>query len=123
MVAVLKEVGADVQRIRVLVGGGSVSDLWNQIRADVTRTPFERAKVTEGTATGIALLTGLGIGLYQDWGKPPAGSPRLKTFMSPMPPTGCFMINWGEVQEKVYEALCESFKELEEIRGMLSAGS
>jgi xylulokinase len=122
MVAVLKEVGADVQRIRV-VGGGSVSDLWNQIRADVTRTPFERAKVTEGTATGIALLTGLGIGLYQDLGEATRRIAPVENLYEPNASNGLLYDKLGRVQGRVYEALCESFKELEEMRGTLSAGS
>jgi len=121
-VEVLKEIGADVRRIRV-VGGGSVSHLWNQIRADVTRTPFERAKVTEGTATGIALLTGLGIGLYQDLGEATRRIAPVEKTYAPNPSNGLIYEKLGRVQGRVYEALCESFKELEEVRGTLPAGS
>jgi len=121
MAGVLREIGADVQRIRV-VGGGSVSDFWNQIRADVTQTPFERARITEGTATGIALLTGLGIGLYQDLGEATRRiAPVEKTYV-PNPANGLIYDKWGRVQAKVYKALCDSFRELDEIRGSFSAG-
>jgi xylulokinase len=121
MVEVLREIGADVQRIRV-VGGGSVSDFWNQIRADVTQTPFERARITEGTATGIALLTGLGIGLYQDLREATRRiAPVEKTYI-PNPANGLIYDKWGRVQAKVYKALCDSFRELDEIRGSFSAG-
>ncbi len=120
MIEVLREIGADVRRIRV-VGGGSVSDLWNQIRADVTQTPFERAKVTEGTATGIALLTGLGIGLYQDLGEATRRIAPVERTYLPDPVNGLIYEKLGRVQGRVYEALCESFKEVEEIRGTLPA--
>jgi xylulokinase len=122
MVEVLREVGAEVRRIRV-VGGGSVSDLWNQIRADVTRTPFERARVTEGTATGIALLTGLGIGLYQDLGEATRRIAPVENIYDPSAARGLTYDKLGRVQGRVYEALCESFKELEELRGTPAAGS
>ncbi len=122
MVEVLNEIGADVQRIRV-VGGGSVSDLWNQIRADVTQIPFERARVTEGTATGIALLTGLGIGLYQDLGEATRRIAPVEKTYAPDPGSGLIYGKIGRVQGKVYEALCQSFKDLEKIRETLLAGS
>ena len=63
MVEVMKQTGAQVRTLQV-VGGGAGSDLWNQIRADSTGLPVARPKLTEGTATGILLLTGLGIGLF-----------------------------------------------------------
>ena len=122
MAEVLKEIGADVQRIRV-VGGGSASDLWNQIRADVTQTPFERAKVTEGTATGIALLTGLGIGLYQDLEEATRRIAPVEKTYAPDPGNGLIYEKIGRVQGRVYEALCQSFKDLEEVRGTLPAGN
>jgi len=122
MVEVLKEIGADVQRIRV-VGGGSVSDFWNQLRADVTQIPFERAKITEGTATGIALLTGLGIGRYQDLREATRRIAPLEKTYVPNPSNGLIYDKWGRMQAKVYKALCDSFKELEELRGAHPAGS
>jgi xylulokinase len=118
MLAVLREIGATVQRVRV-VGGGSVSDLWNQIRADVTRVPFERTKITEGTATGIALLTGLGIGLYQDLGEATRRIAPVEKIYMPDESKGLIYDKLGRVQGKVYDALCESFKELEKMRRAL----
>jgi xylulokinase len=65
VVDTLRRLGADVRRLRV-VGGGAQSDLWNQIRADVTGLPVERPRSVEGTVTAAALLAGIGIGLYED---------------------------------------------------------
>jgi xylulokinase len=122
MVDVLKTIGADVKCIRV-VGGGAVSDLWNQIRTDVTQVPFERAKVTEGTATGIALLTGLGIGLYQDLTEATRRiAPVEKTYL-PDSGNGLIYEELGRAQGGAYEALCQSFRDLEKVRRTLPAGS
>jgi xylulokinase len=122
MVEVLKTIGADVRCIRV-VGGGAASDLWNQIRADVTQIPFERAKVTEGTATGIALLTGLGIGLYKDLGEATHRIAPVEKTYEPNPANGLVYEKLGQVQRRVYEDLCQSFKDLEEVRGTLPSVS
>jgi xylulokinase len=65
VVEALRALGADVRRLRV-VGGGARSDLWSQLRADVTGLPVERPRPVEGTVTAVALLAGLGVGLYAD---------------------------------------------------------
>ena len=115
MVEVLKEIGAEVQLIRV-VGGGSVSDLWNQIRADVTQIPFERAKVTEGTATGIALLTGLGIGLYQDLQEATRRIAPVEKTYPPDPANGLIYEQLSRLHGKVYHSLSSSFEELSKVQ-------
>lgn len=65
VVDALRALGADVRRLRV-VGGGAHSDLWSQLRADVTGLPVERPRSVEGTVTGVGVLAGLGVGIYAD---------------------------------------------------------
>jgi len=43
-------------------GGGSRSDAWCQIRADILGFPLKRAEVTDSGALGAAILAGLGSG-------------------------------------------------------------
>lgn len=45
-------------------GGGSRSDAWMQMRADVIGTPFTRLAVSEGSLSGAAILAGVKAGLY-----------------------------------------------------------
>jgi xylulokinase len=65
VVDALGALGADVRRLRV-VGGGAQSDLWSQLRADATGLPVDRPRSVEGTVTAVALLAGLGVGIYAD---------------------------------------------------------
>jgi len=51
--------------IRV-VGGGARSDLWLQIKADVTGRPVRPVLTAEPTATGAAVLAGLAAGTFAD---------------------------------------------------------
>src|SRR5262249_3833754 len=53
------------QRLRVL-GGGQRNDLWLQIKADVTGRPVEVLQHPEVTLMGVALLAGVGAGVYRD---------------------------------------------------------
>ena len=50
----------------VVLGGGSKSDLWCQILADVLDRPVARASSTEATALGVALLAAVAVGLHDD---------------------------------------------------------
>lgn len=45
-------------------GGGSVSDIWCQIRADVLQRPLRRTTSRDAGVLGAALLAGVGTGLF-----------------------------------------------------------
>ncbi len=53
--------GLEVHRLTI-VGGGAKSDLWRQIKADVTGLPVRVPTNVETTATGAAILAAVGSG-------------------------------------------------------------
>lgn len=55
--------GIQVSEFRV-VGGGSNSDAWIQISADILGHPFVRPKITEAGVLGAAILAGVGSGVF-----------------------------------------------------------
>jgi xylulokinase len=57
--------GLGHEEIRV-VGGGAASDIWMQIKADVTGRPVRRVVVKEATALGAALLASVALGIFTD---------------------------------------------------------
>lgn len=50
----------------IAMGGGSRSDLWCQIVADVTGVPVVRSTTTEATCLGAAILAAVAAGWYED---------------------------------------------------------
>lgn len=64
-VQALEALGVSVTEIRS-VGGASVSDLWNRIKASITRLPTASMSESESTALGAAMLGALGLGMYPD---------------------------------------------------------
>lgn len=52
-----------IEQVRVL-GGGSCSDLWCQILADVLSRPVQRVKSLEATSLGAAMVAAAGVGLF-----------------------------------------------------------
>lgn len=61
----LAELGLDGEEIRV-VGGGSASPFWMQLKADVTGRIVRGLRTPEPTAVGAAMLAGVGTGLFGD---------------------------------------------------------
>jgi sugar (pentulose or hexulose) kinase len=64
-VELLVELGVDVGEL-VSLGGGARSKLWLQIKADVTELPLRAAQCEEAASLGVAMLAGVGIGLFRD---------------------------------------------------------
>ncbi|MCD4710786.1 MAG: hypothetical protein K8R52_08075 [Bacteroidales bacterium] len=58
--------GIEFSEISAL-GGGAESDLWNQIKADMTGIPFVTLQSREATCLGAAILAGIGCGLFHDF--------------------------------------------------------
>ncbi len=58
-------VGQTPNRLRV-VGGGQKNPLWLQLKADVTGLPVEITTNPEVTLMGVAILAGIGAGIYSD---------------------------------------------------------
>jgi xylulokinase len=55
--------GIELRELRVM-SGGAKSQLWNQIKADVTGLQVHVPEITETTALGAAFLALVGIGAY-----------------------------------------------------------
>ncbi|MHA1797025.1 MAG: xylulokinase, partial [Candidatus Helarchaeota archaeon] len=62
---VFKELGLNIKEIRI-TGGGTRSDFWNQIQADIFGIPVLKSGTDESTALGCAMLATIGLGIYTD---------------------------------------------------------
>jgi xylulokinase len=60
---IMKEMKLPIRQVRAS-GGGARSPLWRQIQADVTGFAHVTINVDEGPALGVALLAGVGAGVY-----------------------------------------------------------
>lgn len=63
----MAEVLGDLEPVRS-VGGGSKSESWMQIKADVLGVPVEVPRLGHGAAAGAAMLAGMAKGLWPDEG-------------------------------------------------------
>jgi glycerol kinase len=67
-IEVFKELGIEPKEL-MLTGGGSRSDFWNQIYADVLGITCVRNVIEESTSLGAAILAASGAGIFQDIAK------------------------------------------------------
>ena len=77
--------GSPATELRVSGGGASLRE-WNRIKADVLGIPVTRIP-TDATAAGVAMLAGLGVGLYRDAADAVARTVRPEPAVDPDPET------------------------------------
>jgi xylulokinase len=82
----LPATGIEIQDFRV-VGGGSKSDLWIQISADIMGRPFIRPAITEAGALGAAVMAGVGCGVFSSFQDGVDAMVRLDKTFEPDPKT------------------------------------
>jgi xylulokinase len=61
---ILREMGIAVREVRAS-GGGARSEFWRQLQADIYNAPVVLTNATEGPAYGVALLAGVGTGVWK----------------------------------------------------------
>jgi xylulokinase len=59
----LKDGGVSIDELRA-IGGGARSELWLQLKADITGVPVVAPRITEAASWGAALLAGMGAGHF-----------------------------------------------------------
>jgi xylulokinase len=76
--------GVEIDELRA-IGGGARSDLWLQLKADITGIPVVVPRVTEAACWGAGLLGGAGAAAFDDVAKAAAGSVELTRRFEPSP--------------------------------------
>jgi xylulokinase len=96
----LKELGVDVEEAS-MVGGETKSDLWNQIKADVSGKPIRIPEVDDAAALGAALLAGVGTGQYSNLRKAAGEVVKTRKVYAP-----------NQVNQKVYYEIYRNYRKV-----------
>lgn len=67
------------------VGGGSQSDIWVQMCADIMGYPFSRPVITEAGALGAAIIAGVGSGVFSSFSQGVETMVKLQQHFEPDP--------------------------------------
>ncbi|PKO22935.1 MAG: hypothetical protein CVU38_06865 [Chloroflexi bacterium HGW-Chloroflexi-1] len=96
----LPPTGIEIAGFRA-VGGGSKSDAWIQLCADILGRPFVRPKITEAGALGAAIIAGIGDGVFSSFEAGVEAMVRLERTFEPDPQ-----------QWKLYQSRFETYRQM-----------
>ncbi len=111
---ILRAMGLPIQQVRAS-GGGARSALWRQIQADVFGCELVTINVDEGPAFGVALLAGVGAGLYPSVPQACQAAIRVVSTTEPNPANSKIYAGLYEVYRDLYPALKGEFQKISTI--------
>jgi xylulokinase len=97
-----------VDALRVC-GGGGVSRLWNQIKADVLHRPVLQPRVLETTALGASILAGVGIGVFDGLEEAGERMVHIERAFEPHPEAGARYDTLFAIYRSLYPSLRDAF--------------
>ena len=108
---IFKEMGVEFEEI-LATGGGARSEVWRQMLADVLDCPVLTTSSSEGPALGVAILAGVGVGIYPDLPTACAQIIDRKSTLKPNPLTQKEYESYYQLYLEIYQQLKQQFKEL-----------
>jgi xylulokinase len=105
---IMEGMGIKVDTVR-LSGGGARSAFWRQLQADIYNKPVATINAQEGPAYGVAILAGVGTGVWKS--VPEAGRAVIRETerLRPDPRRAKFYAKAHEQYQRLYRALYGEF--------------
>ena len=94
------------------IGGGAVSDLWNQIKADVLGLPYVRLNRQEFGVLGSAIVAGYAVGVFDDLKTTPQRFVSTQDRIEPRPEYHEFYKGLVDVYCSLFGTLRETYRGL-----------
>ena len=113
---IMREMRLPVRQVRAS-GGGARSPLWRQIQADVTGFPHVTINVDEGPALGVALLAGVGTGIYPSVEEACRQVIQVERSTEPCPVNRAAYDRLYSVYRSLYPALKDPFAQVARVVG------
>ncbi len=110
---VLSQMGIEPTEM-LACGGGAKSSLWRQMLADIFDCPVASLENTEGPALGVAILAGVGAGLYSSVEEACDKMIKKKEQKVPQSQNVAFYQKKYEFYATLYPALQSAFKHLKD---------
>ena len=111
---ILKEMGVDIDDMTACGGGGS-SPLWRSMLADIYNCPIKTCTSKEGPALGVAILAGVGAGIYPSVEEACAKMIRYNPAQNPEPENVPEYQKYYEIYTKLYNDVKDTYTKLAEI--------
>ena len=108
---IFREMGVPFTEM-LATGGGGKSPLWRQMLADVYGCNVTTLKTQEGPALGVAILAGVGAGIYASVEEGCEAVIKTDTVQKPISGNSPEYEKYYRLYRKIYPSLKEQFKEL-----------
>jgi xylulokinase len=106
---IFHEMGVTPTQIR-LSGGGARSEVWRQIQADIYDSECVTINIDEGPAFGVALLAGVGTGLYPSVPEACKQTIQVVERTAPVPADAAVYNRYYPIFRKLYDDLKDDFQ-------------
>jgi len=111
---IIKSMGIEVNEVRAS-GGGGKSKLWRQMQADMFNTDIVTINSSEGPALGVALLAGVGAGVYNSVQEACEIAIKSVSIQKPIPENTSIYRKYYKVYRALYQSLKDQFKAIANI--------
>ena len=111
---IIKEMNVDISEVRAS-GGGGKSKLWRQMQAAVFGNEFTKINSTEGPAIGVALLAGVGTGVYDSVQQACEATIKVKTKQEPDKELSNIYSKYHRIYANLYKSLKQDYVDLAEL--------
>ena len=111
---IFNEMNVPVNQVRAS-GGGARSPIWRQIQADITGQEHVLINIDEGPALGVALLAGVGTGIYPSVEEACRRVIKVESSTKPDMARKSIYDRYYQVYRALYPALKDQFKAVSEI--------
>ena len=108
---ILKEMGVDVTQM-MACGGGGKSPVWRQMLADLYNCTVKTVQQDEGPALGVAILAGVGCGIYPSVEEAADRLISEKSSTEPVAADAKTYAGYHRIYQKLYRSLKDDYKEL-----------
>ena len=108
---IMKEMGVAISQVRAS-GGGARSDFWRQLQADIYQQPIVLTNASEGPAYGVALLAGVGTGVWSSVEEACKSSIRQTQKVAPRKKQSAAYDPYYATYRKLYFDLKDRFSEM-----------
>jgi xylulokinase len=108
---IMRNMGIPATQVRAS-GGGARSDFWRHMQADVYNVPLVLTNAAEGPAYGVALLAGVGTGVWSSVEQACKASIKQMTKIAPSRKLAAAYDRYYATFDKLYHDLKERFGEI-----------
>jgi xylulokinase len=113
---IMRQMNVPISQVRA-TGGGARSAFWRQLQADIYKSPIVLTNAAEGPAYGVALLAGVGIGVWSSVEQACKASIRHTSKVSGNKKASALYDRHFATYDKLYGDLKERFAEIAGLDG------